>query len=59
MRKRLLLTSYCRPALTPGAPLDSLMIDPETGKFYADMTWEERPYSRWVREVVREHLADL
>ena len=52
-------TAEAKGAVTLGAPLNSLMIDPATGKYYSEMTWKERPDSRWIFEFVGQHLDEL
>ncbi|MFX0091491.1 MAG: non-canonical purine NTP pyrophosphatase [Candidatus Hodarchaeota archaeon] len=54
-----ILTSKTRGILIPGVPLDSLMLDPATGKHYSDMTYKERPDSKWIFEFMKQHLSDL
>ena len=53
------LTSRRRGGVTPGAPLDALAMDPATGRYFSEMTWQERPDLRWVLELVRQHLDEL
>ena len=53
------LTSRRRGSVTPGAPLDALTIDPATGRYYSEMTWQERPDCEWVFEFVRQHIDEL
>jgi hypothetical protein len=52
-------TAQAKGAVTPGAPLNSLMIDPASGKYYSEMTWKERPDSKWIFEFVEQHLDKL
>ena len=52
-------TAQARGAVTPGAPLNSLMTDPTSGKYYSEMTWKERPDSKWIFEFVEQHLDEL
>jgi len=53
------LTSKRKGGVTPGAPLDALTIDPATGRYYSEMTWQERPDCQWVFEFVRQHIPAL
>lgn len=43
----------------PGAPLNSLMVDPVSGKHYSEMAYEERPDFRGYREFVERYLNEL
>ncbi|MBI5035195.1 MAG: hypothetical protein HZB51_32110 [Chloroflexi bacterium] len=54
-----ILTSQRKGALTPGAPLDSLMLDPITGKCYSELIWQERPYTRPIFAFVKQHVEEL
>jgi inosine/xanthosine triphosphate pyrophosphatase family protein len=54
-----LLTTVQRGKMASGAPLDKMMIDPDTGKYYTDIPWAERPDTEWIYEFVRQHLGDL
>ena len=56
---RTALTSRRRGSPTPGAPLDALTIDPATGRYFSEITWQERPDARWVFEFVRQHIGKL
>ena len=56
---RTALTSKRRGSPTPGAPLDALTVDPATGRYYSEMTWQERPDLEWVLEFVRQHIDKL
>ena len=53
------LTPKRKGGVTPGAPLDALTIDPATGRYYSEMTWQERPDCQWVFEFVRQHIDKL
>jgi len=53
------LTSRRKGSVTPGSPLDSLMIDPASGKYYSEMAYQERPDFRWVFEFVKQHIGEL
>jgi XTP/dITP diphosphohydrolase len=52
-------TSRARGEVTLGVPLDGLMIDPESGRCYSEMSYLERPDSRWVLDFLERHLDDL
>ena len=54
-----ILTSERKGRVPPGAPLNSLMIDPATGKYYSEMAWEEQPHGQWIFEFVKQHIAEL
>jgi XTP/dITP diphosphohydrolase len=51
-----MLTSKASDILIPGAPISSLMIDPATGKYYSEMAYNERPDSRWIRDIIQQYL---
>ncbi len=51
-----LMTAQAGRTLIPGAPLSSLMKDPATGKYYAEMTHEERPDSALIAGILRQYL---
>jgi len=53
------LTSRRKGRGFPGAPLDALMIDPATGKYYTEMSWQERPHTRWIGEFVKRYISKL
>jgi 8-oxo-dGTP diphosphatase len=42
-----------------GSPLDVVTIDPITGKYYSEMTYQEREDFRWVFEFMKQHLSML
>ena len=48
-----------RGPLVAGAPLDSLRLDPISGKYYSEMAYEERPGSARYREFVEQYLSEL
>ncbi len=48
-----------RGRLVAGAPLDSLRLDPVSGKYYSEMAYEERPGSEKYREFVEQYLSEL
>jgi XTP/dITP diphosphohydrolase len=52
-------TSTRSAVFRPGEPLSSLIRDPVTGKYYSDMTDDERPDAKWIVEFVRKHLVKL
>jgi len=54
-----ILTSRRNGRGFPGAPLDALMIDPATGKYYSEMSWQERPDTRWIGEFVKRYIEEL
>lgn len=54
-----ILTSEKRGPLTPGAPLNSLMIDPVTRKHYSEMNSGERPDFEWILGFVKQHFDEL
>ncbi len=56
---RTIFSAEARGAVTPGAPLNSLMIDPLSGKYYSEMAWKERPDSKSIFEFVKQHLEEL
>ncbi len=43
----------------PGAPLSSLMLDPESGRYYAEMRYEERPDSIQLSEALAALFQQL
>lgn len=53
------LTTRKRGPLRPGEPLTSLMVDPTTGRHYAELTLAERPDSRQVLAFMSECLAEI
>jgi 8-oxo-dGTP diphosphatase len=54
-----LLATQDQGPLRPGEPLTSLMVDPTTGKHYAEMTYGERPDSARVVDFVRGCLDKI
>jgi XTP/dITP diphosphohydrolase len=54
-----ILTSRRKGRGFPGAPLDALMIDPETRKYYTEMNWQERPHTHWIGEFVKQYIGEL
>jgi len=54
-----ILTSRRKGKPAPGAPLDALTIDPATGKYYTEMSWQERPHTRGIGEFVRRYMDEL
>ena len=58
------LTSKASGIINHGAPLNSLQIDPLTGKYIADLTPEERVLAygnvaAGIAQFIRDHLGDL
>lgn len=58
------LTSTRSPATTPGEPLNSIQIDPKTGKYFTDLSKEEWLKLQGERErryigFMKKHLKDL
>jgi inosine/xanthosine triphosphate pyrophosphatase family protein len=49
-------TKNRHPLLLPGRPLDSLMIDPERGKYYAELPYEDLPYYGAIRDFLFENI---
>lgn len=54
-----LFTTRRQGAPSSGLDLDPLMVDPGTGRSYTALPIPERPYFRWFREFVSQHLDDL
>jgi len=54
-----ILTSRRKGRGFPGAPLDALMIDPATGRYYTEMSWQEQPHTRWIGEFVKQYFEEL
>jgi inosine/xanthosine triphosphate pyrophosphatase family protein len=54
-----LLTTREQGPLRPGEPLTSLMVDPDTGKHYTEMTYGERPDSRHVLAFLSECVDQI
>ncbi|MCP4537916.1 MAG: hypothetical protein GY832_12295 [Chloroflexi bacterium] len=52
-------TAQAKGAVTSGVPLNSLMIDPASEKYYSEMTWTDRPDARWILEFVEQHIDEL
>jgi inosine/xanthosine triphosphate pyrophosphatase family protein len=48
-----------RGRLVAGVPLDCLMLDPVSGKYYSEMAHEGRPDSARYREFVEQYLSEL
>ncbi len=53
------LTCDRRGDITPGAPLDGIMVDPVSRKRYSEMDLWERPEATWIAELVGQHIRDL
>ena len=56
---KVLLVTQGQSPLRPGEPLTSLMLDPTTGKRYAEMTYSERPDSVQVVDFVKRCLDKM
>ncbi len=54
-----ILTSKRKGRVIPGAPLNALIIDPTSGKYYSEMAWEEQPHGRSIFEFVKQHIGEL
>lgn len=53
------LTSQASPVRVPGAPLSSLMLDPISGRYYAEMSSRERPDSTLIADILHPHIERL
>lgn len=53
------LVSIASQKMLPGAPLSSLMIDEQTGKYLSETDHRERPDAPWVKAIMRENLERL
>lgn len=56
---RAILTAQRRGDPPPGAPLDAVTVDPETGRYYTEVSWAERPDARWVYAFFQRHMSQL
>ena len=54
-----ILTTERKGGVTAGAPLDAVTIDPATGKYYAEIKWQERPDAKWIFEFLKQHIGEL
>jgi len=54
-----LLVSKASQKILPGAPLSSLMIDEQTGKYLSETDHRERMDAPWVKAIMRENLERL
>lgn len=54
-----ILTSKRKGCVSAGSPLDALMIDPGSGKYYSEIAWDERPDTRWVSEFLKRNIGEL
>ena len=54
-----ILTTDRKGGVTAGSPLDAVTIDPDTGKYFTEMKWQERPDARWVFEFLKQHIGEL
>ena len=52
-------TTQRRGETAPGHALDSIMIDPESGRYYTELSVEERPYYAGTRDFLLRCLASL
>ncbi len=50
-------TAVSKGALAPGRVLDSLMIDPQSGKYYTELPLEERPYYKEMVAFILGNIA--
>ena len=54
-----LFTTRLQGGLAPGRMLDALMIDPQSGKYYTELPFEQRPYYPPVRDFLLSNLSRL
>lgn len=57
-----IMTSRRQGIISSGSPLDVLTIEPVSGKYYAEMTWEERKEGIEFQQIfgfVRQYLNEL
>ena len=54
-----LLTTKVRGKALPGVALAPITLDPATGKYHAELAWDERPDVLWIRRFLRSHLEQL
>lgn len=54
-----LFTAAARGELVPGRILDALMVDPQSGKYYTELPFEQRPYFPPVRDFLLNNLSRL
>jgi inosine/xanthosine triphosphate pyrophosphatase family protein len=54
-----ILTSRRHGKPAPGAPLDALTIDPATGKYYTEMSWQERAHTHAIGKFVRRYMDEF
>lgn len=57
-----IMTSRRQGIISSGSPLDVLTIEPVSGKYYSEMTWEERKEGaefQQVFEFVRQYFGEL
>jgi XTP/dITP diphosphohydrolase len=62
--RKTILTSKINPKRTPGEPLNSIQIDPTTGKYFTDLTkkeWLELQTNREKSSIdfIKSHLDDI
>jgi inosine/xanthosine triphosphate pyrophosphatase family protein len=53
------LTSKKRGCTSPGSPLDTMTIEPATGKYFSEMMYQQRPDAKRIFEFVRRHIDEL
>ncbi len=54
-----MLTRHASDILIPGMALSSLIIDPATGRYESELTICEHPHSKFIVEILRQHLEKL
>jgi hypothetical protein len=54
-----LFTSLRSKTILNDAPLRSIMVDPETGRYFSEIPDSTRHDALWVREFVGEHIGEL
>ncbi|MCB0182735.1 MAG: hypothetical protein KDE31_00640 [Caldilineaceae bacterium] len=47
-----LFTAQPSPVTTPGAPLNALMVDPASGRYYSELHYTEQPGSHQLRDAL-------
>lgn len=53
---RALFTTHSKGDVVPGLALDSIMIDPASGRYYTELAPEERPYYQPTARFILSHL---
>ena len=56
---RVLFTAQRSTVRIPGAPLSSLMIDPASGCYFAELPTATRPDAGPIRDFVQQHFEDV